>query len=175
MAHRRQLINAGVLRTDSLLLPERPLPPGNEFGDVYIDDLVFFSILHSSRSNELEHCSRAARARVLELTALTLHIKHLANRGARRQRILCCVDSQVVLGAVSKGRSSSRRLNFGLGGWLSHVSVRLCQSIYYGSHREETLQTLRRAVLRLPIGNIRFPTWPQQGPSVHFRVNSCCP
>ena len=29
MAHRRQLINAGVLRTDSLLLPERPLPQGD--------------------------------------------------------------------------------------------------------------------------------------------------
>ena len=39
VAHRRQLINAGVLRTDSLLLPKRP------------------------RLNELEHCSRAARAR----------------------------------------------------------------------------------------------------------------
>ena len=31
MAHRRQLINAGVLRTDSLLLPERPLPQRAEF------------------------------------------------------------------------------------------------------------------------------------------------
>ena len=45
-AQRRQLINAGVLRTDSLLLPERPLPQENEFGDVYIDDLVLFTILH---------------------------------------------------------------------------------------------------------------------------------
>ena len=62
-AHRRQLINAGVLRTDSLLLPERPLPQGPEFGDVFFDDLVLFSILHFSRLNELAHCSRAARAR----------------------------------------------------------------------------------------------------------------
>ena len=30
MAHRRQLVNAGVLRTDSLLIPERPLPQGND-------------------------------------------------------------------------------------------------------------------------------------------------
>ena len=45
LAHRRQLINAGVLLTDSLLLPERPLPEGNEFGDVKIDDLVLFSIV----------------------------------------------------------------------------------------------------------------------------------
>ena len=48
MADKRQLINAGVLRTDTLLLPERPLPQSNEFGDVYIDDLVLFSILHFS-------------------------------------------------------------------------------------------------------------------------------
>ena len=41
---------------------------------------------------------------VLELTALTSLVKHLANRGARKQRILCCVDSCVVLGAVSNGR-----------------------------------------------------------------------
>ena len=54
MAHRRQLINAGVLRTDSLLLPERPLPHGDEFGD------VLFSTLHFSRLNELAHCPRAA-------------------------------------------------------------------------------------------------------------------
>ena len=48
MAHRRQLVNAGVLRTNSLLLLER----------VYFDDLVLFSILHSSQLNELEleHC-----------------------------------------------------------------------------------------------------------------------
>ena len=65
MAHRRQLINAGVLRTDSLLLPERPLPQGNEFGDVFVDDLVLFSILHFSRMNELEHCARATRARIM--------------------------------------------------------------------------------------------------------------
>ena len=58
MAHRRQLVNAGVLRTDSLLLLERPPPQAPEFGDLYIDDLVLFSILHFSRLNELEleHC-----------------------------------------------------------------------------------------------------------------------
>ena len=40
MAHRRQLINAGVLRTGSLLLPERPLKQGLEFGDAFFGDLV---------------------------------------------------------------------------------------------------------------------------------------
>ena len=63
MAHRRQLINAGVLRTDSLLLPERPLPQRPECGDVFINDLVLFSILHFSRLDELKHGTRAARAR----------------------------------------------------------------------------------------------------------------
>ena len=48
MSYHRQLINAGVLRTDSLLLPERPLPQGQEFGDVHVDDLVLFSILQIS-------------------------------------------------------------------------------------------------------------------------------
>ena len=63
MAHRRQLTNAGALRSDSPLLPGRPLPQGNEFGDVYVDDLVLFSILRFSRLHELERCPRASRAR----------------------------------------------------------------------------------------------------------------
>ena len=63
MAHRRQLINAGALRTHSLLLPERSLPQGNEFGDVNIDDLILFSILHFSRLTDFKHCPRAACAR----------------------------------------------------------------------------------------------------------------
>ena len=62
LAHRRQLINASVLSFETLLLPERPLPDGSEFGEVYIDDLVLFSILHMSRLHELRSCPRAARA-----------------------------------------------------------------------------------------------------------------
>ena len=77
----------GVLVLPSLLLP-------------------IWSVLFSYQFRQPDHIN------VLELTALTSLIKHLGNRGARRQRILCCVDSRVVLGAVSKGRSSSRRLNF---------------------------------------------------------------
>ena len=38
-------------------------------------------------------------------------LRMLANHGAR-ERVLCCVDSRVVLGCVSKGRSFSRKLNF---------------------------------------------------------------
>ena len=44
---------------------------------------------------------------ILELAALTSLVKLLAQKGARRERILWCVDSRVVLGAVSKRRSSS--------------------------------------------------------------------
>ena len=110
-----------------------------------------WSVLFEYRFRAPDHIN------VLELTALTSLIKHLAHRGARRQRILCCVDSRVVLGAVSKGRSSAGRLNFSASGrCLSNVSVLLCEPIYYGSHRGETLQTLRRAVPHSPTGNIRF-------------------
>ena len=62
LAHRRQLINANVLSPETLLLPERPLPDGPDFGDVYIDDLVLFSMLHMSRLHDLQNCPRAARA-----------------------------------------------------------------------------------------------------------------
>ena len=48
---------------------------------------------------------------VLELVALVSLLRRLSNQGVRRQRILCCVDPRVVLGAVTKGRSSSRKLN----------------------------------------------------------------
>ena len=62
LAHRRQLINANVLSLETLLPRERPLPEGPEFGDVYIDDLSLFSILHMSRLHELRNCPRAKRA-----------------------------------------------------------------------------------------------------------------
>ena len=62
LAHKRQLINANVLTAESLLLPERPPPEGPESGDVHVDDLVLFSILHMSRLHELRDCPRAKRA-----------------------------------------------------------------------------------------------------------------
>ena len=81
MAHRRQLINAGVLRSETLLLPERPLPDGPEFGDVYIDDLVLFSMLHFSRLHDLACCPRAARAQGMykQLAMPTAPCKEAAN------------------------------------------------------------------------------------------------
>ena len=44
MAHRRQLVNAGVHRFDSLLLLERPLPQGAEFWHVCIDELMLLNL-----------------------------------------------------------------------------------------------------------------------------------
>ena len=41
-------------------------------------------------------------------------MRRLAQKGARREKTLCCVDSRVVLGAGSKERSSSRKVNFRL-------------------------------------------------------------
>ena len=63
LAHRRQLISAGVLSPEASLLPGRPLPDGPEFGDVYIDDLVLFLVLHMSQLHHLQDCPRAARAK----------------------------------------------------------------------------------------------------------------
>ena len=58
--HRRQLLSAGMVRTESLLLPDRPLPQGKEFGDVKIDDLSCISLerksLHIVRG-PLEHAT----------------------------------------------------------------------------------------------------------------------
>ena len=58
LAHRRQLISANVLTPETLLL----LPEGLEFGDVYNDDLVLFSILRVSCLHELGNCPRAKHA-----------------------------------------------------------------------------------------------------------------
>jgi len=48
---------------------------------------------------------------LLELEALLTLMKHLVNRGIRDARVLVLVDSRVLLGALAKGRSSSRRIN----------------------------------------------------------------
>ena len=56
MAHRRQLISAGALHVDSLLLLERLLPRGADIGDVCKGDLVLFSVLHFSKLDSLGNC-----------------------------------------------------------------------------------------------------------------------
>ena len=105
---------------------------------------------------------------LLELTALTSLIKHLGNRGARRHRILCCVDSRVVLGSVSKGGSSSRRLNFCLRKFAfeclsASLSVDLLWLPSWGNpadapSRGTSLEAWRRSL----------PIWPEQAPTLQF-------
>ena len=109
------------------------------------------------------------RINVLEFTALTSLVKHLANRGARRQRILCCVVSRVVLGAVSKGRSSSRRLNFGLRRLAFEcLSASLSIDLLCECHLGEILRT-RRGGTSLASWRCSLPTRPAQAPTVQFR------
>ena len=68
---------------------------------------------------------------LLEVEALISHIRGLLDRGLGNRRVLCLVDSRVVLGSVCKERSSSRRVNFRLrrlGGLLfaNNLSLDLC-------------------------------------------------
>ena len=71
---------------------------------------------------------------ILELAALTSLVKLLAQKGVRRERFLWCVDSWVVLGAVSKGRSSSRKVHFRLRLLVYHcLSLRRSPSTCSGS------------------------------------------
>ena len=118
-----------------------------------------WSVLFGHRFRAPDHIN------VLELTALTSLVRHLANRGAGKQRILCCVESRVVLGAVSRGRSSSRRLH-------SNVSVFLSIDLLWvpswgnpadAPSRGSSLASWQRSL----------PTWPPQAPTV--RVSRCCP
>jgi len=51
---------------------------------------------------------------VLELEAVILLIKRLSIDGWHHCRVLVAIDSRVVVGAIAKGRSSSRKLNFRL-------------------------------------------------------------
>ena len=58
------------------------------------------------------------------MNALISLVKKLIRRGQKRQRLLVLLDSRVVVGAASKGRSSSWRLNRllrELGGWCLAV------------------------------------------------------
>ena len=109
------------------------------------------------------------RINVLEFTALASLVKHLANRGARRQRIPCCVISRVVLGEVSKGRSSSRRLNFGLRRLAFEcLSASLSIDLLCECHLGEILRT-RRGATSLASWQCSLPTRPAQAPTVQFR------
>ena len=105
------------------------------------------------------------RARAHCLTSL---LRNLANRGARKHRILCCVDSRVVLGVVSKGRTSQRRLNFGLRRLAFEcLSATLSiDSLWVPSWSNPADAPSRGASLAR--WRRSLPAWPPQVPSVHF-------
>ena len=55
---------------------------------------------------------KGKRINPLELESLVSLLTLVTREGTRRRRLLVLVDSRVVLGVVSKGRSSSRKTNF---------------------------------------------------------------
>ena len=105
---------------------------------------------------------------ILELTALASLIRHLAKPGSAKTEILCCVDSRVVLGAVSKGRSSSRRLNYCLRRLAfecpsASLSIDLLWLPSWGNpadapSRSTSLEKWRRSL----------PIWAKQPPTLQF-------
>ena len=73
--------------------------------------------------------------------------------GAREQRILCCVDSRVVLVAVSEGRPGVSILNSE--SLHSSVSVRHCRSTCCGYHPGEILPAHHTMAPLSLVGNAR--------------------
>ena len=69
-------------------------------GDLSWEVCLEFDFRHPSHIN------------LLELHVVVAYVRWLSVRGIRNKRVLILCDSQVVVGAVSKGRSSSRRVNF---------------------------------------------------------------
>eukprot|EP00973_Karenia_brevis_P082863 11489516-Karenia_brevis.AAC.1 len=86
---------------------------------------------------------------VLEARSVLLFITKLVDAGVRDKRILILSDSRVAVGAIAKGRSSSRKLNFVLRR-IAGVSLR------YG----------------LSVDVVWIPTWanPADAPSRQFSV-----
>ena len=65
---------------------------------------------------------------LLELESLIGLLRRITRAGIRAKRLLVLVDSRVVLGAFSKGRSSSRKFNFlrrKLGFWCLACDIAL--------------------------------------------------
>ena len=90
---------------------------------------------------------------VLELEALISLVQRLVDRGAAPVRLLVLVDSRVVLGAVSKGRSSSRKVNFQLRRFLvGCFSVLTCPWIWYGCPAGPTRRMYHLGVPQLDAG-----------------------
>eukprot|EP00438_Fugacium_kawagutii_P022352 Skav233118 [mRNA] locus=scaffold1342:395006:405928:- [translate_table: standard] len=97
------------LRTHDLLPPEDELPPGEEGFDLnplwtLLAECLRYRLLFSKKKSGNRHIN------VGELRA-ALRTEKLLGSKKRSRRILLGLDSQVALGALLKGRSSSRSLN----------------------------------------------------------------
>ena len=84
---------------------------------------------------------------LLELEALVKLIRGPVGRGLGNRRVLCLVDSRIVLGSVCIGRNSSRRVNFRLrrlGGLLlaNNLSLDLCWGTLLGKPQRRTITFL---------------------------------
>ena len=88
---------------------------------------------------------------LLEIESAPSLLRHLAAEGHRNCRVLAITDSRVALGALSKGRSSSRRCTTSSRKPLLSVSVTASSLMSCGSQRGATLQT------RLPENSLSPP------------------
>ena len=90
----------------------------------------------------------------LEIESAPSLLRHLAAEGHRNCRVPAITDSRVALGALSKGRSSSRRCTTSSRKPLLSVSVTASSLMSCGSQRGATLQT------RLPEDSLSPPGAP---------------
>ena len=104
---------------------------------------------------------RGKHINLLELESLISLLRRIRREGTRTRRILVLVDSGVVLGVVSKGRSSSRKVNFmfrKLGFWcLAFVIANGCGCRPGRTQLMPRLGTIRSGVgMRRYRGFLRF-------------------
>ena len=99
------------------------------------------------------------------------------DRGLGNRRVLCLVDSRVVLGSVCKGRSSSRRVNFHLrrlGGLLlaNNLSLDLCWVPSWANPSDAPSRSYSVSTLRtvLPLFSRQLHITPKALPEAQVEV-----
>ena len=114
-------------RSRDLLLPEDEVPTGEEPAQAH----PLWRQLCRSCIFEHSFCFRVKPTRHINLKELQamLHIEAQHARQSPSSRCSIGTDSQVVLGAVVKGRSASRSLNYML---QRHLPTVLCYNLYPG-------------------------------------------
>ena len=118
---------------------------------------------------------------LLELEVLISLIRGFVDRGFVNRRVLCLVDSQVVLGSVCKGRSSSRRANFRPPStrW-SFCYQTICRSTCVGYPLGQILATHHRVFYSvskwrtvLPLFSRQLHVTPEALPEAQVEVDRC--